>query len=673
MSRPGNARSRTPSGDQAARPVVPTRGRLRPLGLGEVRLKGGFWGERQVVNAAATLDHCLGWIDRVGWVDNFRVVAEGRAGRSHRGPPFSDSDVYKLVEAMAWEVGRSESTAADENVRALAAAAAAAQDPDGYLNTAFGHPGQRGRYDDLEEGHELYCSGHLIQAAVARARISGHDQLVEVAVRAADHVCETFGANGNLGLCGHPEVEMALVELARLTGEQRYLDQAALFVDRRGRGALTEGQFGPVYFQDDVPVRDATVFRGHAVRALYLAAGAVDVAVETGDDELFEAIVRQWEATVARRTYITGGMGARHLDEAFGDDFALPPDGAYSETCAGVGSVMLAWRLLLATGESRYADLMERTLYNVVASSPAADGRAFFYANTLHQRELAAEAAPDRPSLRAASEMRAPWFDVSCCPTNVARTLASLAAYTATADAAGLQIHQYADADVRTVLDDGRAIGVEVLTGYPADGTIAVRVTETPPTPWSLSLRVPAWAGGDASILEPDGQVRRVPRGMTTVTRRFAVGDVVRLDLSMEPRWTVADPRIDAVRGTVAAERGPLVLCLESVDLPDGRNVDAFLVDVAVRPREEDGHVVVKGALEEPVGQPWPYGDPAPRPSSSDPSGKGGDDGTAGTDRPLEAALTPYHDRANRGPSTMRVWLRTKQDPAPHGSGRATS
>ena len=203
------------------------------------------------------------------------------------------------------------------------------------------------------------------------------------------------------------------------------------------------------------------MFRGHAVRALYLAAGAVDVAVETGDDELLATIIAQWEATIARRTYLTGGMGSHHTGEAFGDDFVLPPDRAYSETCAGIASVMLAWRLLLATGEPRFADLIERTLYNVVATSPAPDGRAFFYANPLHQRVPGTPRRRSREQ-RASSSLREPWFLVACCPTNVARTLASLATYLATADGGGVQIHQYVDSRVRTTLDDGRRVGLMV-------------------------------------------------------------------------------------------------------------------------------------------------------------------------------------------------------------------
>lgn len=631
----------------ARRPVAPRRTRVRPLGMHEVRITGGFWEDRQQVNATSTLGHCLGWMERLGWVGNFRAAGEGRIASSRSGREFSDSEIYKLAEAMTWEVARSGDTSWSGTVERLAGEVAAAQTPDGYLNTAFGGPGQRPRYSDLEWGHELYCYGFLIQAGVAQARTDGDGGLLEMAIRSADHVCRTFDRDGNDGLCGHPGIEMALVELARLTGQERYLDQAALFIDRRGHGRLADIEFGRAYYQDDVPVREADVLRGHAVRALYLAAGAVDVAVETGDDALLEAVVRQWDATVARRTYLTGGMGSHHAGESFGDDFVLPPDRAYSETCAAVASVMLSWRLLLATGDPKYADLAERTLFNVVATSPAEDGRAFFYANTLHQRRRGEPVDPDEISPRSARSQRAPWFAVACCPNNVARTLASLAAYVATADDGGLQIHQYADADIRTTLGDSRPIGVRMRTAYPEDGTVTVEVTDAPREPATISLRVPPWARGHATVSEPGAAPRSAgSTGTVAVTRRFAAGDVIRLELPVAPRWTVADPRIDAVRGMAAVERGPLVLCAESVDLPGDAEVDAIRVDTGTPPADGAGSVVVQGALVEADGSTgWPYADAGERPTRRH--------------REAEIPLVPYHRWANRGPSTMRVWLPT--------------
>ncbi|NEA65765.1 beta-L-arabinofuranosidase domain-containing protein [Streptomyces sp. SID12488] len=644
-------------------PVAPTRGRLRPLGLDEVRITGGFWAGRREVNANATLAHCRDWMERVGWTGNFRAVAEGRIQRDRRGREFADSEIYKLLEAMAWQSGTGIGTgtgtgacsALDQDIVALTEAVASAQDPDGYLNTAFGHPGQQPRYSDLEWGHELYCYGHLIQAGVAQARAQGEGELTKIARRAADHICATFGRGGIERVCGHPEIETALVELARLTGEERYLEQAALFIDRRGQGTLADGEFGRVYHQDDLPVRDATVLRGHAVRALYLASGAVDVAVETGDEELLAAVVRQWEAAVARRTYLTGGMGSHHRDEAFGDDFVLPPDRAYSETCAGVASVQLSWRLLLATGDPRYADLAERTLFNVVATSPSEDGRSFFYANTLHRRHQGPVPAADAVSPRAESSLRAPWFAVSCCPTNVARTLAQLPAHLATADDQGIQLHQYADAEIATSLTGGHDIALSVRTDYPSGGIVTVRIDRSSPARhWTLSLRVPAWTEGTtAYLVAPEGTCRTVGPGTAEVTRLFLPGDEVRLELPVAPRWIAPDPRIDAVRGTVAVQRGPLVYCAESVDLPDRREVDAVRVDPSAEPEdgpEGTGTVVAPGELVEPDGPgdpAWPY-QPLDR-------------ATVSTAERTGIVLVPYNSWANRGPSTMRVWLPTTE------------
>jgi len=626
-------------------PVAPTTTRLRPLGLSDVRITGGFWRQRQDVNAEATLAHCLDSMERTGWIGNFHAAADGLNRKQRPGREFSDSEIYKLGEAMAWEVGRSGSAVAAAELSKLTEIIRPAQSADGYLNTAFGQPGLPPRYGDLEWGHELYCYGHLIHAGVADARAGANSGLLEVAIRAADHVCRTFGAGGIDGICGHPGIETALVELFRLTGKAQYLDQAAIFVSRRGRGRLADTDFGRDYYQDDIPVRDARVLRGHAVRALYLAAGAVDVAVETGDDALLDAVIAQWDATIARRTYLTGGMGSQHAGESFGDDFSLPPDRAYSETCAAIASVMLSWRLLLATGDPRYADQAERTLFNVVATSPAADGRAFFYTNTLHQRTRGQLPSANTVSPRPSTNLRSSWFEVSCCPTNVARMLASLAGYVASADARGLQIHQYADAEIRTELDSGLPIGVRMRTDYPDDGTVTLEVSDAPPTAVTISLRVPPWADQRATLTEPGGSVRPVRAGTAAVRRVFARGDIIRLKLPMKPRWTVPDPRIDAVRGSVAVERGPLVLCVESVDLPDDSDVGVLRVNPATAPVDRDGSVIVTGELVEPPHARWPY------------RGAESPDGSAS--HPIEIPLRPYHSWAERGPSTMRIWLPT--------------
>ncbi|SFR02601.1 hypothetical protein SAMN04488564_102142 [Lentzea waywayandensis] len=618
-------------------PVVPDRGLLRPLGTDEVRVVGGFWAVRQRVNGEATLGHALEWMDELGWTGNFTSVANGAGSRERRGREFSDSEVYKIVEAMSWEHGRSANSDLDDRIDALTSAFGAAQFEDGYLHTAFGRPWQRPRYSDLAWGHELYCTGHLLQAAVARTRTAGAGPLLDIARRAADHVCEVFGPDGSPAVCGHPEIEPALVELARLTGEQRYLDQAALFVDRRGYRTLPAHEFGWSYFNDDIPVRKATVLRGHAVRSLYLACGAVDVAVETGDDDLLAAVIEQFDHTWSRRTHITGGMGSRHQDEAFGDDFVLPADRAYAETCAGVATIMLAQRLLLATGDGRYADVVDRVLHNLVAAAISDDGRSFFYANTLHQR-TPARAQGNGERLDVGGGLRAPWFEVSCCLPNIARLLASLSSYLVTADETGLRLHQYADCDVETQLSDGRPVGLEVRTSYPDGGDVALRVTRSDGgTPWSVSLRVPGWAAGAVLVL--DHERRPVAPGDVVLTREWAVGQEIRLELPMRPRFVRPDPRIDAVRGCVAIERGPLVMCAESLGEID---LDALRVCAGHAPAQTGDGSVVRARFDAARESSWPYGEPAGRP---------------GTFAPLH--LLPYHRWARRGPATMRVWLPT--------------
>ncbi|MGW0823285.1 glycoside hydrolase family 127 protein [Streptomyces sp. NPDC002845] len=629
------------------RPVVPARGPQRPLGMDEVAVTGGFWATLQTTNATATLTHCEEWMERLGWLANFDRVADGTTGPDRPGWSFSDSEVYKLIEALAWEYGRSGDAAHDTAVRRLTARIARAQDTDGYLGTCFGHAGQPPRYSDLEFGHELYCTGHLLQAAVARLRTVGADELVAVARRAADHVCAAFGPDGLPGVCGHPEIEVGLAELGRALGEERYVEQARLFLDRRGHRTLKDIPFGRAYFQDDEPIRTAATWRGHAVRQLYLSAAAVDVAVDQGDAELFAAVERQWANAVARRTHLTGGMGSRHQDEGFGEDWELPPDRAYCETCAGVASVMVSWRLYLATGNLRYADLIERTFFNVIATSPRSDGRAFYYANPLQQRAAGGPGDDGAVSLRAEGGSRAAWFDVSCCPTNVARTLATWHTYLATAGQRDLTLLQYADARIRTELGDGRTVDLDIETAYPRDGLVTVRVVRAPEGPVALRLRVPGWAAG--AVLEEGGRRRPAEPGTAAVVDRpLVAGEEIRLHLPTAPRYTWPDRRIDALRGCVAVERGPLVYCAESTDLPVGLDLADLTVDGTAAPAERDGRVLLRAWPTTPPGpdRPWPYE------TAADPGSEPWEPAQA-----LELALTPYHQWAERGPSAMRVWL----------------
>lgn len=619
-------------------PVSPRTSLLRPLGPTEVRITGGFWREKQELNASAVIGHCLTWMERIGWIRNFDRAADGTVAELHEGIEFVDSEVYKLLEAMAWELGRAGDPELEATYRRLVDRVAAAQEPDGYLHTSFGRPGQRPRFSALEWGHELYCFGHLFQAAVARIRTGHDDTIVHVARRLADHVYAEFGPEGRDAVCGHPEIETALVELGRALQEPRYIELGRILVERRGRQRLKTTLFqGSEYFLDDVPVREANVLRGHAVRAMYLAAGAADVAAEFGDGELLDALRTQWDNTVARRTYLTGGIGSHHQNEEFGSDLELPADRAYAETCAAIGSVMFSWRLLLQTGEAKYADLIERTLLNAVLVSPREDGRAFYYANTLHQRVAGSAPAEDEISERAESSMRAPWFEVSCCPTNVARTLASVASYVATATDEGVQLHQFADAEVSTTLATG-AVNVRVETGgYPFAGSVSLAVESEGVA--EIAVRIPGWAR--EARVHFGGRAVAVVDGYARVRAQFASGDRIQVELGMEPRLTYPHPGIDALRGTVAVERGPLVLCAESTDLPGGADVARLRIaaDVPLGVSPEGAVAAVRIADVQDAS--WPYGE---RPGIS-------------AESTSSIPLIPYFQWANRGPSTMRVFL----------------
>jgi DUF1680 family protein len=467
-----------------------------------------------------------------------------------------------------------------------------------------------------------------------------------VACKVADHICAVFGENGRNAICGHPGVELGLIAFARLTGDERYRRQAELFLERRGHGILGAIEFGPEYFQDDLPIADATVLRGHAVRALYLTAAAVDMATDRKDLALLDTLELQWGNTVRARTYLTGGMGSHHQDEAFGANFELPPDRAYCETCAGVGLFMLSWRLLLATGRVRYADMMERVLFNVIATSPAEDGRSFFYTNTLHQRTEGHVPASDERSLRAASSLRAPWFEVSCCPPNVARTFATLDAHIAAVDRDGITVAMYTASTISTALPDGTPLSLQVRTKYPQLGNVAIEIEGSSPRSWDLRLRIPNWAEG-ATVQRGGAKPYSVGPGWIILGGVGQTSETIELVFPFEPRFTYADPRIDAARSAVAVERGPLLYCVESHDLMRGSHVDQLVVDTSTGPRIFEGSVSIAGRLEDVCDRKWPYTDAPPRSMS------------ASQTLAVDVQLVPYNSWGRRGPSSMRVWMRT--------------
>ncbi len=500
----------------------------------------------------------------------------------------------------------------------MIALVARVQEADGYVMTYIQGVTPQERFEKLEWAHELYVLGHMIQAAVALDRCAGRGDLLDIALRFVELVDETLGPDAQRdGYCGHPEIETALVELYRHTGDRRHLRLASHMIDLRGSGLLPVGALGARYFQDHAPVRDARTAVGHAVRQLYLNAGVTDVYLEDGDESLMEAMRHQWTSVHDHKMYLTGAFGSRHRDEAFGDAYELPSERAYAETCATIADLHWCWRMYLAEGGSRHGDVIERELHNALAASIDSTGTRFFYSNPLQQR-------PDRYSEESAPRERTPWYSCACCPPNIARTVAQLGSYIASMDGEELVIHQYTDATI--TLDDGATIEVE--TDYPHSGVITLRGVAP-----RLALRVPAWtrgvrAGGSDATPDDDGYLR------------VALDGEMILEFEMEPRWSVAHRRVDALRGAIAIERGPVVHCIEQVDVPDEVAVDDLEVDTSAAPHpSDDGSllVTVRARSDE---QPL-YGGTSPHVTSE----------------PFQVRAIPFRTWGNRAPGAMRVWV----------------
>jgi len=547
-------------------PAVGTarHGARRPLAAAP-RVTGGLLDTWHARNRATTLPHGIAMLEEYGNLDNLRRLT-GESDAEYRGMIFADSDIYKTLEAAAWELGREEDTQLRAFFDRTVELVARAQQPDGYLDSAFLNHPDRAPWTDFAQGHELYCLGHLVQAAVAAHRALGDDRLLRVAERFVAHVDARMGRADAPEYCGHPLIETALIELYRTTGDEMPLRLAESFVRRRGAGFLQGVTFGARYYQDDVPALDATTLRGHAVRALYLNQGITDLYLETADATALQTMRAQWEDLITRRVYLTGGTGSRHEDEAFGDAYELPPDRAYAETCAGVALFGWAWRMYLATGEASCLDVAEIALYNAVAAGISATGDGFTYVNPLQVRD-------ERPHGGDAPPARRRWFSCACCPPNLMRTFATLEHHLAAERPDGIDLALYATAEIRA-----HGARLEVTTDYPADGRVTIRVHgDAAPGRRRLALRVPAWAT-HARVTRDGALVSSPPvDGWIVLDDALRDGTTVELDLPLQPVVVHPHPRIDAVRGCVAVQRGPVVYCAVAPD--DAGAVDDVTVE----------------------------------------------------------------------------------------------
>jgi DUF1680 family protein len=635
-----------PMSDQISSVVVDTSSspyaHLRPVPISAVKLTDTFWAPRLRTNQQVTIPDQLRYLEETGRIDNFRRAA-GKKDIPFQGIYFNDSDVYKWLEAASWilagERDASALAALSASVDAVIDEIADAQQPLGYLNTYFVLDRAHERWTNLQDLHELYCAGHLIQAAVAHHRVTGSERLLQVARRMADLICKVFGPveeGKRLGTSGHEEIEMALVELARDTGDHKYLRQAQFFLDVRGRGLVG----GRDYHQDHKPFRELDRMVGHAVRAVYLNAGAVDVYAETGDGDVLAALERLWRNMIGRQMYISGGIGSRYEGEAFGKDYELPNARAYAESCAAIGSMMWNWRMLALNGEARFADVIETALYNGILVGLGLDGQSYFYQNPLSDD---------------GSHRRQPWFGCACCPPNIARTLASLPGYFYSVSREGVWAHLYAESEADVVLPDGRPVRVVQHTLYPWDGRVQMSVQGE--GTFSLFVRIPSWCeeGATVRVNEAPSPGDLSPGSYLEIRRAWQPGDQVYLDLPMRPRRVACHPYVAENSGRVALMRGPLLYCVEQIDHPGFDLRDILLpadapLSAAYRPDLLGGVVVLEDeARVAPPGEGWSdrlYGS---HPESVSPSEQG----------LVRLTAIPYYAWANRDPGAMLVWLRT--------------
>ena len=600
-------------------------------------------------------------------MENLRIAA-GKSQGQFEGMVFQDSDISKWLEAAGHVLG--EGSEMNEQIRRWAEETievlASAQQPDGYLNSYFTVKEPDRHWKNLREAHELYCAGHLIEAGVAVYRTTKSRKILEVVTKLADHIDAHFGTDkGKVrGYPGHEEVELALVKLYRLTAEKRYLTLAKYFVDERGRSPNYFEQEAAApdhrplwgireldYFQAHKPVREQTDAVGHAVRAMYLCTAAADIALETDDASLAQACDRLWESATGRRMYITGGIGSQAHHEAFTFDYDLPNDTAYAETCAAIGLFFFSHRMANLRHDGRYADVMERTLYNGIISGLALDGHSYFYVNPL---EVHPEACDKNANYTHVKYRRQPWYGCACCPPNVARLIASLGEYFYHVAGDTLYADLFHSGQLTTTVG-GKEVSIRQQTDYPWSDSVSFEFTGTSPADFDLAIRIPSWCG--APTAELAGRKLDLPsithNGYAHVRRSWRSGERLELRLPMQATRVYADPRVRADWGKVAIQRGPIVYCLEEAD--NGPNLETVILPSETVLRETFRSDLLGGILTIAAeGQGWDGSQ-----AQSERLYKGV--GEPGSSRRLAAralVFVPYYAWANRTAGEMTVWIR---------------
>lgn len=617
---------------------------IDPVPFTSVKVTDNFWGQRLQASREVTIPLAFSKCEETGRYENFVKAAHPNDTYKVEGFSFDDTDVYKTIEGASYSLQTYPDKKLQKYIDSVLVIVAGAQEPDGYLYTARTmnpkHPHNwagKERWVAVENlSHEFYNLGHMIEGAVAHYQATGKRNFLDIAIKYADCVCREIG-NGpqqKKYVPGHQIAEMALVKLYMATGDKKYLDQAKFFLDTRGYTSRKD-----TYSQAHKPVVEQDEAVGHAVRAVYMYSGMADVAAITGDSSYIKAIDKIWDNIVSKKIYITGGIGAHHAGEAFGNNYELPNLSAYCETCAAIGNVYMNYRLFLLHGDAKYFDVLERTLYNGLISGVSLDGGSFFYPNPLSSN---------------GKYSRKPWFGCACCPSNVSRFIPSLPGYVYAVKNDQVYVNLYLSNKAELKVDKKKIL-LEQETGYPWNGDIRLKITQGNQD-FTMKLRIPGWVRGNvlpsdlysyADNQKPAYQVSvngqtvesDVNDGYLSIARKWKKGDVVEVHFDMIPRIVKANPKVEADHGRVAVERGPIVYCAE---WPDNRfNVHSILLNQHPQFKVTDKPELLYGI----------------RQITTDAQALSYDKAGKLVTKDVELTLIPYYAWAHRGEGDMEVWL----------------
>jgi DUF1680 family protein len=623
--------------------------KLKSVPVQAVTIEAGFWSKRRVTNVTSSIPSMRQELLDHGRMDNF-LRLDGKSQAPQRGPVYSDSDIYKWIESVGFalqsqpEPGPELRSQTDTMIREVVAV----QEPSGYLNTYYvgDKKGDRMQWKTQTTGHELYNIGHLLQGAIAYYRATGDPTLLQAGMRFVDGFLLPGygpGANQEPIVAGHPEIEMSLVELYRTTGNKRYLDLAGYILQGDSRIPLTQRQI--VYMFCGIPFTSRTKLEGHAVRAMYACCGATDYYLETGDPAYWKTLNVLWNDLSAHQLYVTGGVGARSDGEAFGNAYELPNERAYGESCAAIGNMMWNWRMLSASGEAKFTDVMERALYNGINSGMSLDGKMYCYRNP-----LAFDPA-------TGDKIRNPWYDTTCCPPNLERTFAALPGYFYSTSQDGVYVHFYDNSEMKWQLPSGTPLVLRQTTEYPWKPAVDIAVSPQIPQEFTLFVRIPGWSK-ENSVTVNGKKIEGVTAGQyLPIKRRWTSGDKVVLSFDMRPQVVHANPAVADDRGRIAFQRGPIVYCMEQLDQNEASKDSIIFPYYTARLTETttdhydpsllDGVVVLEhpGSLL-PAAPPALYQAALPQPAT-------------GTETKLR--MIPYYAWSNRDLSAMQVWVPYQQ------------